>query len=201
MGFLSVLSMAHKWIAERTLPGDTVIDATAGTGVDTLALARLVGAKGCVYAFDIQQDALDRTRDRLSTAEDAERLGEVRLLLSSHDRMAEAIPPGALGRAAAVMFNLGYLPGGDPSVITKPATTIAALESALALLRPGGILTCVLYPGHAGGDGEALEVERWAAALPGKLGSAVLYRQPQRPAAPYLIAVERSKRRDERAST
>ncbi|MBD2867701.1 class I SAM-dependent methyltransferase [Paenibacillus arenilitoris] len=192
MGFLSVLSMAHKWIAEHAFPGDTVIDATAGGGVDTLLLAKLVGPKGTVYAFDIQQEALDRTSERLTAAAEDAALSEVKLMLESHANMAEAVDPGVAGRAAAVTFNLGYLPGGgDQSVITEPASTLAALDAALALLRPGGIVTCVLYPGHPGGAEEASAVEAWAAGLPQGLGQAVVYRQPQRPEAPYLVAVEK----------
>lgn len=194
MGFLSVLSMAHQWTAERAGGGDAVIDATAGGGVDTLALARLVGRKGKVYAFDIQREALDRTAGRLRAELAGDASPDIRLLLADHSAMANYIDAEDRGRIAAVMFNLGYLPGGgDPSVITKPDTTLAALETALALLRPGGILTCVLYPGHPGGDAEAATVERWAAELPAAEGRAALYRQPQRPSAPYLIGVERSR--------
>jgi predicted methyltransferase len=182
--------MAHKWIEERAGSGSIVVDATAGGGVDTLALAKLVGQRGVVYAFDIQQDALDRTQERLAAAD---ALYQVRLHLLDHAGMADAISPSHNGRIAAIMFNLGYLPGGDPSVITQPATTIGALQSAMSLLMPGGIITCVLYPGHPGGDTEAAAVEAWAAELPQSEGQAVLYRQPQRSAAPYLIAIERRK--------
>lgn len=191
MGFLSVLSMAHKWIAERAFPGDTVIDATAGGGVDTLALAELVGPAGCVYAFDIQQEALDRTNRRLEPLRQAGRLPELHLLLRSHAEMAAAVGGERAKRVAAVMFNLGYLPGGDASLITLPDSTTAALDAALTLLRPGGIVTCVLYPGHPGGELEAAAVEAWAAARPQRDAQAILYRQPQRPAAPYLVAVEK----------
>lgn len=185
-----MLSMAHKWIEERAGSGDIVVDATAGSGVDTLALAKLVGPKGVVYAFDIQQEALDRTHERLAAADS---VSQVRLHLRDHAGMAEAIAPAHKGQIAAIMFNLGYLPGGDPSVITQPATTIGALQSAISLLRTGGIITCVLYPGHPGGDAEAAAVEAWAAGLPQSEGQVVLYRQPQRSAAPYLIAIERRK--------
>jgi len=191
MGFLSVLSMAHKWIAERVSDGDIVIDATAGGGVDTLALAELVGRKGIVYAFDIQQDALNRTKERL-LASSSEKLAEVKLILANHAQMTQWIDPLSYGKVAAVMFNLGYLPGGeDQSVITESATTIAALDAAIMLLRPGGMITCVLYPGHPGGAEEAAIVEAWAAQLPQKMAQTVIYRQPQRPAAPYLIAAEK----------
>jgi len=191
MGFLSVLSMAHKWINERTSPGDIVIDATAGGGVDTLALAELVGPSGTVYAFDIQQEALDRTKERLSSIGD-NKLPDLKLVLSNHANMAEAVDPSLIGQVSAVMFNLGYLPGSaDLTIITEPRTTLAALDAAIMLLRPGGIITCVLYPGHPGGAEEAASVESWAAQLPQSAAQTVIYRQTQRNTAPYLIAAEK----------
>lgn len=192
MGFLSVLSMAHKWIAERTSPGDIVVDATAGGGVDTLALAELVGPNGIVYAFDIQQEALDRTHERLSSLADNDKLPKVKLVLGNHAAMAEAVDASVIGQVSAVMFNLGYLPGSsDLTIITEPASTLAALDAAVLLLRPGGIVTCVLYPGHPGGADEAAAVEAWAAQLPQSLAQTVIYRQTQRNTAPYLIAAEK----------
>jgi predicted methyltransferase len=192
MGFLSVLSMAHKWIAERTSPGDIVIDATAGGGVDTQALAALVGPNGTVYAFDIQQEALDRTYERLSAHEGGSKLPDVKLVLENHARMADAVDPAIVGQVSAVMFNLGYLPGSsDLTIITEPASTLAALDAAIRLLRPGGIVTCVLYPGHPGGSEEAASVEAWAVQLPQSVAQAVTYRQSQRPTAPYLVALEK----------
>jgi predicted methyltransferase len=194
MGFLSVLTMAQRWTAERaaSAPGGLAIDATAGGGVDTLFLARTVGPKGRVFAFDIQEAALERTGRRLADAAAAgEALAPVELLLAGHERMAELVPPEAHGNIRAVMFNLGYLPGGDAGVITRPHTTLAALDAALELLAPGGALTAVLYPGHPGGDAEAAAVERWFSDLPSVRAQAVLYRYPQKPAAPYLVALEK----------
>jgi len=189
MGFLSVLSMAQKWVTERVSPGELVIDATAGGGVDTLALALHVGPKGKVLAFDIQQEALDKTKQRLLNYEAPQALGHVELIQSSHALMANYV--AASEAPAAVMFNLGYFPGGDEAIITQPPSTIAALEAALQLLRRGGVITCALYPGHNGGETEAIAVEQWAASLSVKDAHCVMYRQLQRTEAPYLIAIEK----------
>ncbi|MBV6713522.1 class I SAM-dependent methyltransferase [Paenibacillus chitinolyticus] len=197
MGFLSILSCAHKWIEERVRPGDTVVDATVGNGVDTLFLARLVGRVGRVYGFDIQPQALDTARTRLERELDGSGGAQrVSLLLRSHADMADAVPDDCLGRTAAVMFNLGYLPGADPGVITVPASTLPALEAALLLLREGGILTIALYPGHDGGASEAQAVESWAAALPQEKWSVLCYRFINSAArSPYLIGIEKKKPR------
>ena len=192
MGFISVLSFAHKLIQERVQPGDTAVDATAGTGADTLLLARAAGRRGHIYSFDIQEEALILTKQRLQEAQEAS-IAEVTLLKHSHAEMKQLIPSSVHGKIAAIMFNLGYLPtaDADKSIMTEPSTTIDALQAAVDLLRPRGIMTAVLYPGHAGGDIEAEAVNQWAAALPSTVGQAILYRQLQRSSAPYLIAVEK----------
>ncbi|UHA72240.1 tRNA (mnm(5)s(2)U34)-methyltransferase [Paenibacillus sp. 481] len=205
MGFLSVLSYAQQLVKERVQPGDFVVDATMGTGVDTLFLARLVGPRGAVAAFDVQEQALVLTQKRLHEADEmldvpkvqeasrAARSTQVGLHLASHADMLEVLPPTWHGKTAAVMFNLGYLPTADANkaVITESGTTLKALESAMTLLRPGGVLSIVLYPGHDGGDREADAVLAWATALPQGMGQAVTYRMPQRPHAPYAIGVEK----------
>ena len=194
MGFPSVLTMAHRLAAERIRPGDAVIDATVGNGVDTLFLCLRVGRRGTVYGCDIQEEAIERTRRRL-----AERLSEPpqRLVLvrRSHHELDEIVDARDRGRVSAVMFNLGWLPHGDPSVVTRPETTLPALDAALTLLAPGGVLTVVAYPGHPGGDAEAEAVERWARSLPSDRFEALLYRFCNRAdRSPYLIAVEKRKR-------
>lgn len=143
--------------------GDTVIDATCGTGRDTAVLAKAVGEPGKVYAFDIQQAAIDRTRERL--IEEGilnERFASVQLIKDSFVTMGSYVPEGG---AAAVVFNLGYLPGGDHSVTTTADETLAGLKEALRIIRPGGIVTVVLYSGHEEGAREKQQVLSWAERL------------------------------------
>ncbi|PLT45005.1 SAM-dependent methyltransferase, MraW methylase family [Paenibacillus pasadenensis] len=193
MGLLSVIGMAHGWVRQRVQPGDAVIDATLGGGVDARFLAELVGPRGSLIGFDVQEEALRRTRERLEPLQAAGRLpAATSLLLQSHGELETAVPPELRGRIAAVLFNLGYLPGSeDTSLITTPQTTLPALEAALRVLRPGGILACVLYPGHPGGAEEADEVMRWAAGLPAESAQAAVYRLVQKPSAPYALGIEK----------
>jgi predicted methyltransferase len=159
----AAVSRAHELLHGHLQPGDTVIDATAGNGHDTLLLAQLIAPGGRVFAFDIQPAALVATRSRLGSAGIPAESWQ--LIQAGHETMLAAMPPELHGRIAAVVFNLGYLPGGDKSVITAPATTLTALRAALQLLRPGGLLVAVLYPGHPGGAEEADAVRAFAAAL------------------------------------
>jgi SAM-dependent methyltransferase len=189
MGFLFVLSQAHKWVAERVRKGDIVIDATAGNGSDTLFLSRAAGPGGAVYAFDIQSEALEQTRKRLESEARPESHAPVILVHASHEELMNRIALEEHGKIAAIMFNLGFLPGSSQTVITLPSTTLAALDIALSLLRGGGILTVVVYPGHEGGKTEAESVEAWASEIEPSLAQTVIYRFPQKTTAPYLIAL------------
>ena len=193
MGFLSVLSCAHHWISSRLQPGELAIDATVGTGADTLFLAQQVGKRDQVIGFDIQSEALTLAQARIRKHSEGNKLGSISLLELSHARMAEAVPDAWVGKVGAIMFNLGYLPaeGADTSIITETMSTIAALEAALTLLRPRGIITIVLYPGHDGGAQEAGAVSRWASTLPVEQAQVVIYRQMQRETSPYLIGIEK----------
>jgi len=106
--------------------------------------------------------------------------------------MASVVPAGV----KAVMFNLGYYPSGDKSIITQPDTTLRALEAALDLLVPEGIVTVVIYPGHPGGAEEADRIKAWLAGLPPERYRTVHYGIQGRPGGsppPYLLAIERER--------
>jgi hypothetical protein len=93
-------------------------------------------------------------------------------------------------RAKAVMFNLGYRPGGDRSVITRPETTIAALSSSIALVLPGGVITVVVYPGHEGGQTEADALLSWTRTVSSRCASIVLYQfLNSNSPSPFLMAI------------
>ncbi len=171
------VELAHDLIRSRVSPGDRVLDATAGNGHDTVFLAQLVGPTGHVFAMDVQEAAITSTRSRITNATVAERCT---LILGSHHEIDKRLPSDARGRLAAIMFNLGWLPGHDKNVITQTSTTLHAVETALQWLRPGGILTIVAYPGHAGGDQEAHEIAKWASALPSHTHEVRHYRPANR---------------------
>lgn len=176
-----ILETCHLLVASRVEKGSTVVDATAGNGHDTHFLARLVGKEGVVHAFDIQQTALDSTRRRLKAANLASR---VRLHQRDHAEMAAVIA----GPVQAVMFNLGYLPGGNKDIVTEHHTTLRALSTALLLLAPGGVLSLVTYSGHDEGSEEAA-VCQWCQQLPAAhpVLSVSLCNRPQRPPKLWFI--------------
>lgn len=142
-----ILPFTRSLIKNVVQPGDIVVDATMGNGLDTLFLAQLVGVQGTVLAYDVQETALIKTTARLETQQ---ALTQVRLLHKGHEQVAEELSQLDTPIAAA-MFNLGYLPGSDKSVVTKPNTTLTALTHLSTALKPGGIITLVIYSGHEEG--------------------------------------------------
>lgn len=184
-GLYGAVPLSHFFLSSRVKNGDTVVDATCGNGADTEFLARLVGEAGRVWAFDVQEAALREAERRLR---DASLMDRVSLISAGHERMADYAPEG-LG---AVVFNLGFLPGAGSDVLTSAVSTVPALNAAVQLLRPGGIVTIAVYTGHAGGDGEAEAVAAWGAQLPPALFNVWQSRQLNRSvAAPYVIVVEK----------
>lgn len=155
----TVVDVTKKLIAAAVKPGETVVDATAGNGHDTLFLAGLVGDTGRVIAFDIQEQALVSTGKLLEKAGMAERCT---LVNQGHEHITAVVGQAQI---ATIMFNLGYLPRGDHALVTQAETTKRAVLDGLQLLRIGGLLSIVVYPGHDGGAEEADMVEQITSSL------------------------------------
>lgn len=150
--------LSHLLLRRFIQPGSRVIDATCGNGKDTLLLAELVGDTGHVWAFDVQQEALERTAQRLAEQNLQQ---QVSLLHVGHEQMQKLVE----APLQAVVFNLGWLPGAPREIVTTTATTLTALEASLQLLAPAGLVLITCYPGHEGGDLEAAAVQEWATTL------------------------------------
>ena len=152
---LRLTELAHRICGQVLEEGDCVIDATVGNGHDTRFLANAVGSSGRVYGFDIQPEAIDLTRRTLASIED----NRVTLITGSHADMGDRIPAEHHGRIKLIMFNLGYLPGGDKEITTQTESTRLALEASCRLLAHDGLISIIAYPGHAGGAEETAAVE------------------------------------------
>jgi len=163
MARISLTGQVHKTLLAHIKDGATCIDATAGNGFDTLLLASHAGKTGHIYAFDIQQQAIDNTNKRLAEAGVSER---VTLICAGHETMLEQVPVTEHGKIDIIVFNLGYLPRTDKSVTTIESTTLQALNSSLKLLSSRGYISILAYPGHPGGREETEAVKAWANNLP-----------------------------------
>ena len=182
-----VLPYVKTLLKSTVSTGDHVIDATAGNGYDTLFLAQLVGATGHVYAFDVQESAIHSTLTRL---------GEWRENATVIHAGHETISKHVTNEISAAVFNLGYLPGADHSIITRPETTIQAIESCLDLMKIGGLVVLVVYHGHEGGDNERDGLLDYVRSLPQSFVHVLKYafiNQQNHP--PFVLAIEKMKQR------
>lgn len=185
--FLNAVEFSHSLLEKEVEIGDIVVDATAGNGHDSKFLAELVGEQGQVYAFDIQQQALDNTAELLKINSLTK---QCKLIKSDHAELDKYIKQ----ELNAVIFNLGYLPGADKNIITKSESTIAALKKALELLKTKGIIVLVIYSGHSGGEKERQSVLEYSSNLDYKKYNVLNYKflnQPGPP--PEIVAIKKRK--------
>lgn len=186
MSFLKVLEFAKKLVEDNVKEGDIVVDATCGNGNDTVFLAKLVGESGKVYGFDIQSQAILNTKEKLI---ENNLIDRVELIQESHEHIDKWLN----GSVTAAMFNLGYLPGSDKTILTKHEQTIKALESLFKLLSVGGLVILIVYTGHDEGN-EGIHIEQYLNTLPQKYFSIMKYQfinQVHLP--PYLIGIKKLK--------
>ncbi len=137
-------TFVHKYIRPLISKEDTVVDMTAGGGSDTLFLAAHAGH---VYAFDIDPDAIARTREKTKD------FANITYILDSHVRVQAYTDDVKL-----VLFNLGYYPYGDRKRPTEALNTILAVDRSYEILKDGGYLILTFYRGHPGGKDEYIRV-------------------------------------------
>lgn len=174
---------AH-FIKEQVKPGDLCIDATMGNGNDTLLLSTLCGETGQVLAFDVQEMALEHTSKRLSENHAPD---NCRLLLDSHTNMKNYAAPETV---SCIVFNLGYLPGGDHEMATRKDSSIRALDTGLDLLKKGGMISLCIYSGGDSGFDERDAVLSWLKELDSRKYLVIrsdYYNRPNHPPIPVLI--------------
>jgi SAM-dependent methyltransferase len=189
MKLARILPFAHTLLKMAISKGDIVIDATVGNGNDTLFLTELVGATGHVFGFDIQEQALQHTYKRL---EEEQKEKNVTLYLKSHDQIKSVVPFDSYGKITAAIFNLGYLPGGDKQIVTKPQSTIVAIKQLLEIMAIEGIIVLVVYHGHPEGQLERDELVRFVENFDQQKAHVLEYRfMNQQNNPPFIIAIEK----------
>lgn len=183
-----IINYSHYLLGEAIHKGDTVIDATCGNGHDTIFLSKLVGDTGHVFGFDIQDTAVNNTKDRLTKNQ----LSNTTIIKDSHSNFINHISVDKLTRLGGAVFNLGYLPGSDKSIITKSESTILAIEGILSHMKQNGIVVLVVYHGHKGGDTEKEQLLRYTRLLDQKQFHVLYYgfiNQKNDP--PFILAIQK----------
>ena len=180
---IDLLSLHKQFILTHLKEGDVAVDFTMGNGHDTAFLSKTVGPTGRVYAFDIQAQAMESTRRTLAEEGCPE---NYTLIQASHHLVADYVKePYRAG-----MFNLGYLPGGDKRITTMRETTMPAIEAAIGLLAPDGILNIAVYPGHEEGEAEGRMICEYLEGLSRYKVCATLVKILNSPTSPFFIMVE-----------
>lgn len=183
---VDLMGLHKHFVLEHLGEGDVAVDFTMGNGNDTLFLSKTVGECGKVYAFDIQEEALISTRAHLVSEGAPE---NYTLICASHHRVREFVKEPI----KAGMFNLGYLPrSGRKSVTTMLQTTRPAVEAALELLSPDGVLIVAIYPGHEEGELEGNALREYFSSLSRFRICASEFHILNSPASPYFYLLEKS---------
>ena len=169
------LSLAHALWKAHLVKNDLVIDATAGNGHDSLVLA---GLGATLYVMDIQEKALQSTQEKLNNYPD------VQYFLQSHATFPPLPKPPAL-----IIYNLGYLPGGDKNITTRTSSTLQSLEAATKILAPSGLITLMCYSGHPEGAKEEEALISFCHSLKG--WEVTHHRWIKHPHAPSLIKLKK----------
>ncbi|WP_294523329.1 class I SAM-dependent methyltransferase [uncultured Anaerovibrio sp.] len=180
---VNMLTIAQGVWAKSLETAKVVVDATSGAGKDTLYLARHKRPDAHIYAFDVQPMAMLQTKKTTEEYRD-----EITYVLDSHENISQVIRE----KLDLVVFNLGYLPGGDHSITTVPEVTVKAVEKAMEQLAVNGVISIMVYPGHPAGKEEGVHLLILLEELPKEDYSVVKCQLSNHDeTAPYLYLIEK----------
>ncbi len=156
----NVVEVSHLFLNSFVKEGMIFLDLTCGNGNDTLHIGKLLKGRGRVYAFDIQEKAIKNTKKLLEDND----IKNYTLVLDSHrnvDKYIDFLIDGAV-------YNLGYLPGGDKSIVTMGKEVISSLDYIGGVLKKGAIIILCCYLSHEGGMREYEEILSYITTLENK---------------------------------
>ena len=135
-----MLKKIKKIIDENSI----VVDATVGNGYDTLFLRKQLSINEFLYGFDIQEKAIEITKERLI---ENKCYNGVKLIQDSHENFRKYID----GSVDLILYNLGYLPMGNKDITTESTKTLTSVKDGMTLYKSGGVIIITVYPGHLPG--------------------------------------------------
>ena len=183
MSYHNVLNLNKKLLLPRLATASRLVDATAGNGHDAEFLLQNSPTDVALYCCDIQKQALENTHLRIQNKFPR---AKIHFYHGNHlDFFKETE-----GMWDVVMFNLGYLPGGDHAIHTQPQNTVQTLIAASEKLAPQGLISLVAYPGSLIGAEECTQVGEWLESLDQKYWEVVhihMYNQLNQPPELWLV--------------
>lgn len=188
MLFRSHLDLATQYWQKVLKEEDWAIDATCGNGKDTLKLARLISPKGGIISLDIQEKALENSNILFTSELEPEKRARIHLFRMSHNTF-----PGMVNNLPIrlIVYNLGYLPGGDKQITTKTETTLESIKKALTLILPDGLISITCYPGHLEGAKEQEALLAFITHLDPLLWNICHHTWPNRLKSPSLLIIQK----------
>ncbi|ERI91019.1 putative rRNA methylase [Clostridiales bacterium oral taxon 876 str. F0540] len=172
-----ISKLSHSIIENYSGGFCCAVDATLGNGFDTDFLSEKFSK---VYSFDIQKDAIENYEKNKKE--------NVVLINDSHEFFGAYINE----KIDCIMYNLGFLPGGNKEVTTTADTTMKSLQEGLAILNPGGIISIAVYVGHAEGLREKNLLLEYVGNIPKKEFGVMVHYFANRNNAPLLIIIEKN---------
>lgn len=173
-----ISKIAHHIIESFLENREIAVDGTLGNGYDTDFLCENFKK---VYAFDIQQCACENYKEKNKE--------NVIVINDSHEKIDEYVTE----KIDCIMYNLGFLPGGDKKITTKHESSLASIKKGLALLKCGGIAAICVYRGHDEGKIEEEKIIEYVKELPkntyGVMCHEFLNRSKE---APLLLIIEKN---------
>jgi hypothetical protein len=148
-----ILDTAHLFLKNEINRDDIILDMTMGNGHDTLFISKL---SQHVYAFDIQDQAIEETKKRLSD----HHITHVNLIKDDHFNFDSYVDT-----LKGAIFNLGYLPGGNKEITTSGKHTVDTTKKCLTYLQVGGFILFVVYVGHEEGKLESESLSMFLESL------------------------------------
>ncbi len=173
----NISDLSHYIIKDFVLNKEVAIDATLGNGYDTDFLSSLFKK---VYTFDIQKEACDNYS--------ANKKDNVEVINDSHHLFKKYINE----KVDCIMYNLGFLPGGDKSITTLHKTSLESIKEGLEILKNGGIMTICIYRGHSEGKIEESCILEYLKTLPkNQFGVMVQTYLNRQEISPLLVVIEK----------
>mgnify|MGYP006277399179 CR=1 FL=1 len=145
MDLMQGVEFSH-WAFNKFIENNQVfVDATCGNGNDTIFLADNVSSGGKIYAFDIQKEAIEITKNKFKKSKYN---NDIEYINDGHEKIDKYISEKVDG----IIYNLGYLPGSEHNIKTEKDTTIKSLEKAVDIIDDNGLIVIVIYTEHEGGE-------------------------------------------------
>lgn len=173
----SILNRVNLICEKFIKPGDITVDATCGNGFDTLRLSKLSKK---VFAFDIQKEAIKRTKKIL----DDNNVCNVTLINDSNENIRKDLKEYDK-KVSLIMFNLGYLPNFNKDVMTNAKTSLKSIKESIKMLNKKGIILVTCYP-HKEDVKESKAIINY---LDKNNINYIIYRNTNNKNAPFLIEI------------